>query len=156
MIKLAALTFLIGTIMCSPTSVTAGSITEYVRPQPDAPVQISSCGAGVQFFENRWGAITSTLTVGADFTNIASKPAIEVVFRMQLSNALGDFMDNILEQATGQFAPSVPIKGNTWSQTDAWPGLGEVQCSVARVLFIDGSDWTAPKPAPSPVPSSSR
>lgn len=148
-----AIASLLAVMLCALSPATAGSITEYVRPQPEAPVQISSCGVGVQFSGNQWGAITSTLNLGADFTNTSSKGAIEVVFRMQLSNALGDVMDNVLEQATGQFAPNAPIKGNRWAQTDAWPGLGEVQCSVARVLFSDGSDWTAPKSVPSAAPS---
>jgi hypothetical protein len=152
-IKAAAALAFIATSVTFAFGPAKASITEYVRPQPDSPVEISSCGAGIGFSDNRWGTITSSLTVGADFMNISSKPAIEVVFKMQLSNALGEVMDSILEQATGQFGPNAPIKGNRWSQTDAWPGLGEVQCSVARVLFADGTDWTAPKPSPSPVPS---
>jgi hypothetical protein len=150
----AALPSFIAAIVLTLAPASAGSITAYVRPQPDAPVQITACGAGVQFLGNQWGAITSTLNLGADFTNVSNKPAIEVVFRMRLSNALGDPMDNVLEQSTGQFAPNAPIKGNHWAQTDSWPGLGEVQCSIARVLFSDGTDWTAPKSTPSDGPSS--
>jgi hypothetical protein len=154
MIKgVASFPCLIAVMMWFQAPANAGSITEYVRPQPDSPVQISLCSAGIEFFENRWGAINSTLNVGTDFTNISGKPAIEVVFRMQMSNALGDVMDSILEQTTGQFGPNVPIKGTHWTPTDAWPGLGEVQCSVARVLFSDGSDWNAPRSVPSPAPS---
>ena len=133
------------------------SITEYVLPQPDSPIQIASCNTSLQFSSNRWGTNSSELVTGADFQNVSAKVAIEVVFRLRLSNALGALMDNILGQVTGQFSPNSLIKGNKWSQTDAWPGLGEVQCSVARVLFADGTDWNAPKVAssPSPLPSPS-
>jgi hypothetical protein len=129
------------------------SITEYVRPQPDAPIQLTLCKGAIQFTSNRWGTNSSSLLTGADFKNVSGKMAIEVVVKFKLSNALGAPMDNILDQATGQFSPDAQINGNSWAQTDAWPGLGEVQCSVARVLFSDGSDWKAPVELPLPSPS---
>lgn len=128
----------------------AGSITEYVLPQPDSPIQLSNCKAGVQFLQNRWGTNSSNLVTGADFKNVSGKMAIEIVVGVRLSNALGTVMDTILNQSTGKFSPGAEIDGNTWSQTDSWPGLGEVRCSVARVLFSDGSDWNAPAGLPKP------
>jgi hypothetical protein len=150
---LLGLTILCFLVIRVPESPAAGSITEYVLPQPDSPIQLTNCKAGVQFSTNRWGTNSSLLTVGADFRNVSSKTAIEIVVGARLSNALGRVMDTILNQSTGKFSPGAEIGGNTWSQTDSWPGLGEVRCSVARVLFSDGTDWNAPAEAPSPSPA---
>lgn len=124
-----------------------------VHPQPDAPITITRCAADVRFSENRWGTFSSTLNTYVDFRNTSSKSAVAVLFRLQLSNAFGDVLDNIFGQATGQFAPSAVITGNHWSDTDRWAGLGIIECSVARVLFSDDSTWIAPKDQASPTPS---
>ncbi len=130
-------------------------IAPYVQPQPYAPVQITGCFAGVQFVNTRWGTSSSNLNTGVDFKNISSKTVVAVLFRLQLANAFGNVMDNQFAQATGDFAPDAVIKGNHWSDTDTWPGLGIIQCTVNRVLFSDGAVWNEPRTQPSPVPSQS-
>jgi hypothetical protein len=141
--------------------VVANGIAKFTQPQPDAPVLITNCLGGVQFSSNQWGTSSSTLMTGVDFKNISGKTAVAVLFRLQLSNAFGDVMDNRFGSATGQFAPAAQIDGNHWATNDIWAGLGTIRCSVNRVLFSDGSVWResaddiaspAPEPSLSPMP----
>jgi len=137
----------------SPAAARAGGIAKVVQPQPDAPVQISTCSAGIAFSSNQWGTTRSQLNTAADFENVSTKTAVSVLIRFQLSNGFGDVMDNTFGQATGKFSANAPIVGNHWASTDEWPGLGEIRCSVSRVLFDDGSVWKdkeATTPSPSP------
>jgi hypothetical protein len=153
MIKAAAMLGVIGVgVFCFLGPARADGVAGYVQPQPSAPVQISSCTAGVQFISNGWGTAFSRLNTGAEFRNISPKVAVAVLIHLQLSNAFGAVMDNRFGQATGQFAPDAVIRGNHWSETDTWPGLSVVRCSVSRVLFSDGSVWAEPKSQESPSP----
>jgi hypothetical protein len=133
----------------------AGGIAAYGLPQPDAPVEVTGCSAGIQFVSNGWGTSFSRLNTGADFENRSSKSAVAVLIRFQLSSVFGSVLDNRFANATGQFAAATTIKGNHWSDTDSWPGLGAVQCSISRVLFSDGSVWVEPNVRASPAPTSS-
>lgn len=128
-------------------------MAQYIELQPGAPIQLTACAAGVQFSRNRWGTTNSALNTVVDFRNASSKTAVAVLIRFQISNALGAVLDNLFEQATGLFSPDSVIKGNHWSDTDTWPGLTIMQCSVNRVQFSDGSVWTEPKSQASPAPS---
>jgi hypothetical protein len=130
-------------------------LAEYVLPQPDAPMQVTACGAGIQFTGNRWGTTVSTLNTSVDFKSNSSKVAVAVLFRLQMTNVFGNVIDDAFVQASGQFGPDAPIKGNHWSGTDTWPGLAIIQCSVNRVQFSDGSVWAESKILPSPTPSPS-
>jgi len=156
MFKAATTTVLLSAgLLCSVAPARAGGIAESIQPQPDAPVQISGCTAGIQFVSNGWGTSFSRLNTGVDFKNTSAKVSVAVLFRLQLSNAFGDVLGNIFGQATGQFATGAVISGNRWSNTDTWPGLAVVQCSVSRVLFFDGSVWPEPQGQASPTPSPS-
>jgi hypothetical protein len=150
--RLRAFLVLLAGIMISASPANAG-LAEYALPQPDAPVQVIGCTAGIQFTGNRWGTTYSTLNTAVDFKNASPKTAVAVLFRLQMTSAFGNVMDNQFAQASGQFAPDTVIKGNHWSDTDTWPGLSIIQCSVNRVQFSDGSVWTEPKAQPSPTPT---
>jgi hypothetical protein len=144
-------------IACLPVASYANGIARYVKPQQDAPARVTGCGASVQFFNNAWGTSGSALTTSVDFQNASSKTIVAVMFRLQLEDAFGTVIDNVTIQATGTFSPDTTIRGNHWSASDRWPGLGIVQCSVHRVLFSDGSTWeeALDRPAPPPVSSPS-
>jgi hypothetical protein len=129
-------------------------LAKYVLPQPDAPVLISGCSAGIDFVSNQWGTTYSRLNTAADFKNTSTKVAVSVLIRMQLANAFGGILDNRYGQATGEFSPAALIAGTHWSETDRWPGLAEVQCSVERVLFSDGTVWSSEHDAASSAPPS--
>jgi hypothetical protein len=140
-------------VLCFPIDSNAATMAEYVKSQPDAPVQLTTCTAGIQFSKNRWGTTTATLGTLVDFRNASTKTAVAVLIRFQMSNTMGVVLDNLFEQATGTFSPDSTIRGNHWSETDTWPGLTIMQCSVNRVQFSDGSAWAEPQSAPSPSPS---
>jgi hypothetical protein len=142
--KLATLTFLAATL-CLTGRAEAGGIAVSVLPQPQAPIQISKCSAAVNFNEYVGRLFTSSLNWSIEFKNTAKESAVSVQFRVKLSNAYGELLDNVVTQATGHFATDVSITGNHWSESDTWPGMGEVQCSVRRVLFSDGSAWNEPE-----------
>jgi hypothetical protein len=140
-------------LMVFTRSAVAANIATYIAPQSDSPVQITGCYAGVRFVSNGWGTHFSMLDVGVSFRNDSPKTAVAVLTRFELSSVFGDVMGNLFGQSAGQFATGVAIDGNKWSNTDTWPGLGIVRCSVSRVLFADGSVWTAtgmPTPTPGP------
>jgi len=136
-------------------AASAGGVAGYALPQSDAPVQVTSCAAGVQFVSNGWGTSFSRLNTSVDFVNHATKAAVAVLFRLQLSSVFGTILDNRFASATGEFSPEASIKGNHWSDTDSWPGLGIVQCSISRVQFADGSTWIEPRAVASPSPAPS-
>ncbi len=146
----SALLLMIAAVFITLKPSDAG-LAEYALPQPDAPIQVTFCGAGIQFSGNRWGATVSALNTSVDFKNSSTKTAVAVLFRLQMTNVFGNVMDNAFVQASGQFAPDALIRGNHWSGTDTWPGLAIIQCSVNRVQFSDGSVWNEPKGAPSPT-----
>jgi hypothetical protein len=147
----------LATLSLATSAARAGGIAAYALPQPDAPVVVTGCGASVQFVSNGWGTSFSRLTTSADFENHSTKTAVAVLIRLQLSSVFGVVLDNRFANATGQFSPGASIKGNHWSDTDTWAGLGAIQCSVGRVLFSDGSSWIEPRspslPSPSPSPA---
>lgn len=131
----------------------ASTIATYIAPQPDSPVQITGCYAGLRYVNNGWGTHFNVLDTGVSFRDDSSKAAAAVLVRFELSSVFGDVLDNIFGQSAGQFAAGVVVDGNKWSTTDTWPGLGIVRCSVSRVLFADGSTWQAiGMPTPSPGP----
>lgn len=86
-----------------------------------------------------------------NFVNIAPKAAtaIEFVFRMR------DAFDKIVAyqpaMRQGTFAPNVQQgrqcyadpagAGGAWDADLLWPGTAEVDCTVGRIRFADGSDW---------------
>ena len=148
-----ALVPFVAALLLSSGPAAASGIAVYALPQPDSPVALTSCNAGIRFASNAWGTNSSLLDIVVDFRNQSSRNAVAVLFRFQLTNATASYVDNIFEQSSGSFATNTLIKGNHWSNTDMWPGLGIVQCSVSRVQFSDGSAWNEPKVKPSPPPT---
>lgn len=132
-------------------SATASGIATFIQPQASAPVQIVGCNAGLQHVSNGWGTDFYRLNMFAQFRNATAKTAVAVLVRFQLADAFGGVLGNRFGESSGHFSPQVEIDGQKWSDTDTWPGLGVVRCSVARVLFDDGSTWAdegAPQPSP--------
>lgn len=151
--RLFTVVVLAATFALSRGAARGANIATYVAPQPDSPVEITACYAGLRYYSNGWGTHVNMLETGVSFTNVSPKAAVAVLTRFELSSVFGDVMDNIFGQSAGQFAAGVTIDGNKWSTTDVWPGLGIVRCSVSRVLFADGSVWRAVgMPSPSPAP----
>ncbi len=130
----------------------ANGIATYVEPQPNAPVQVLGCNAGLQYVNSGYGTSFYRLNMFAQFKNASSKVAVAVLIRFQLENSFGDVLDNQFGQSAGKFSPDVEIDGNKWTNTDIWAGLGAVRCSVSRVLFDDGSTW---RDTDAPAPTNS-
>ena len=116
--KLALMFVVSATFAATCAAVDAAQIADYVAPQPDVPVKILSCRSAVQFSSGAYGTNHANLTTIVDFQNVGSKSVVAVLLRFQMSNALGDVLDNILEQATGQFATDAVIRGTHFDETD--------------------------------------
>src|SRR5579871_2985167 len=91
-------------IVANAAAAGAGGVAVSIRPQPDAPVQLSKCTAAIQFQGNGFGVISSFLNTGADFKNVSDKVAVAVLVRLRLANAFGDELGTLFGQATGQFS----------------------------------------------------
>lgn len=122
----------------------AEAIAAFAQPQTGAPVKITTCKADIRSVNNGWGTHVLVLDTGSSFQNTSTKIAVAVLVHFQLASVFGDVVGNRFGESSGTFAPNVVIDGNKWSTTDVWPGLGIVRCSVIRVLFVDGSTWSAP------------
>jgi|GEM_PF-4811875 hypothetical protein len=131
----------------------ASGIATYIEAQANAPIQVLGCNAGLQYVNSGYGTEFYRLNMFAQFKNVSSKTAVAVMINFQLADAFGDVLDNLFGQSSGQFSPGIEIDGQKWSNTDTWPGLGSVRCSVSRALFADGSTWTenATSAAPSGI-----
>lgn len=128
----------------------ASGIATFIKSQPKSPVEVVGCNAGLQYINSGWGTSFYRLNMFAQFKNLSTKTAVAVLIHFQLADAFGDVIDNLFGESSGQFSPDVEIDGQKWSDTDTWPALGVVRCSVSRVLFADGTNWTdsaAPTPA---------
>jgi hypothetical protein len=126
----------------------ASGIATYVEPQEASPVRVQGCNAGLEHVNSGWGTDFYRLNMSAQFKNLGSKVAVAVLVHFQLANAFGDVIGNRFGESAGRFSPNVEIDGQKWSETDTWPGLGIVRCSISRVLFDDGSTWTDAQQAP--------
>lgn len=144
---LTALTALIWTLCIAVGR--ANGIATSIQPQGDSPVTIVGCNAGLQHVSNGYGTDFYRLSMSARFKNESTKTAVAVMVHFQLANAFGDVLGDRFGQSTGTFSSNVEIDGERWSDTDIWPGLGEVKCSISRVLFQDGSTWPQSTVAPS-------
>jgi hypothetical protein len=64
--------------------------------------------------------------------------------RLQVSAQLGvDDRRDPVKHRTGAFAPAIVIDNTHWLNVNSWPTLGEMICSVSRVVFQDGTVWNA-------------
>jgi hypothetical protein len=133
---------LVAFLAISTSVAHAGGIATYIETQENAPIQVLGCNAGLQYVNSGYGTEFYRLNMFAQFRNVSSTTAVAVLVHFQLADAFGDVLDNQFGQSSGQFSPGVEIDGQKWSNTDTWPGLGTVRCSVSRVLFDDGSTWT--------------
>jgi hypothetical protein len=66
-----------------------------------------------------------------------------VLVGFELQNQFGDVLGRVSTQASGDFSPGVPIQDQHWDGEDQWPGFSTLVCSVQRVLFKDGTVWSA-------------
>lgn len=148
---IAALALCSSVALATPPANASG-IATYIEPQPESPVQIVGCNAGLQYVNSGYGTEFYRLNMFAQFKDASSKAAVAVLIRFQLADAFGDVLDSRFGQSSGTFSPGVEIDGQKWSDTDTWPGLSTVRCSVSRVLFDDGSVWRGAETPPASSP----
>ena len=156
--KTAATRALTLALLCIATPATASqALTFSTPPQNDSPIQIDECAGGIKDSEH-----TSDYYFGANCTIHVIDPkrtAKTIRFRFRFLDAFGDRAGSFHTDIDGTFAAGQPIKlWPTWTERiTRWPnvagsyftvintytGARSVIISVSRVLFDDGSTWTA-------------
>ncbi|MDE2480682.1 MAG: hypothetical protein KGN02_00655 [bacterium] len=114
-----------------------------IETQPSAPVQITACTSATGHSSGVWGTDSDGLHLAVSFRNRSAKVVSAVLVGFQLQNQFGDTLGRVSTQATGHFSPGVLIENQHWDGENDWPGFSTLICSVKRVLYSDGTVWSA-------------
>ena len=132
-----ALTF----VLATSAACAAASVSVTVTPQADSPVTLMTCTLQKQFVTIARGVSVEGFRTAVTFKNSTQKPIARVDFKFVMREATGAEIDSHTLQSIGMFAPNVEIDNISWSNVDDWPTLGDMDCSIQRVVFQDGSFW---------------
>lgn len=166
-VALLGKSLLIAVVLASVAAPAAAGLTASIVG-PSSPVRIDACSAGFGADKVSLGLGLSvsqqdSSLVGAtyDFTNVGEKPIKTIRFHFREVDAFGEGLQLAAFDSdwTGDVAPGQSFTKNTALGSTLNPNIASVQCSVAKVLFDDGSVWSAGQVSagglyyPSPVPS---
>lgn len=146
---IVSLTLIMG--LLSTEKVNASTeLNTFFSQQPLPAVQIDQCYAGLADTQ-----LTSDfyLEEVVGFTILGTKTATAVEFRFDLYDAFKTHLSDRYATREGKFSPGVPIEIRRAALTGAaipdfqevnlWP-VKSVGCSVAKILYADGTVWTNP------------
>lgn len=146
----------------SPTSAFENLSTR-IASQPTSPVRILSCEASL--LDTDVGNIDYYLAAAVSFENTSPKTASAIEFGFREFDVFGSFLGGTAGQMTGTYSTDVEIDPRKnpitnlpwpiWRWINLYDTASAVKCSVEKVLFDDGTIWSATAPvATSPAPSS--
>jgi hypothetical protein len=109
-----------------------------------SPIHITLCLAGRNNDIGNGG-------YNVNFVNTAPKAATVIEFLFRLRDAFDKVLAYQPAMRQGTFAPTVQQghqyyastagAGGAWDAPLIWDGTAEVDCTVGRVRFVDGSEW---------------
>jgi hypothetical protein len=102
-----------------------------------------TCTLQKQFVTIARGVSVEGFRTGVTFKNSTQKPIVRVAFKFTMRDTSGSKIDSNTLQGAGTFAPAVEIDNISWNNVDDWPTLADMDCSIQRVVFQDGSVWNA-------------
>ena len=106
-------------------------------------VSIVNCPLAKQSVQIARGVSVEGLNTGIVFKNNTSKTIGEVIFEFAMLDSSGAMLETRFKESTGAFSPGSVIDNTHWLNVNSWPTLGEMICSVSRVVFQDGTAWNA-------------
>jgi hypothetical protein len=124
-------------------SARASDAAIQILPQQDPPVSIVNCSLAKQSVQIARGVSVEGLNTGIVFKNNTSKTIGEVTFEFAMLDSSGAMLETRFKESTGAFSPAIVIDNTHWLNVNSWPTLGEMICSVSRVVFQDGTAWNA-------------
>lgn len=120
-----------------------------VSAQASSPVSIEGC------YVWRWdNGYDKNYWIGGSvkFINDSGQTAKAVQFKYTLRDVFGATIGEIVDQREGTYSSGVSIEPGKqitgepltyWTQVSIWPTFHDAVCSVTKVLFADGTEWTA-------------
>lgn len=118
-----------------------------------SPVVLNQCYAGLR--DTNVGNVNYYLAAAVSLTNYSEKIATAVQFQFQEVDVFGSPLNTVTGNDEGTFSQNIKIEPRTaaltgqvqpqWEWVNLAPAVHTVACSVTRVLFADGSQWS-PKP----------
>ena len=134
------------------------ALATHVLPQANSPVRIIDCaaqlgrGVSVLDWSSERGLEDFSLNEHVSFENVAARLVQTVDLRFAGFDVFGGALDAISVSASGKFSPGVLIRLGPLAQFNPHgQELDAIECSIARVMFADGSSWSAaPAPAGGP------
>ncbi len=130
-------------VLATSAAAAAASVSVTITAQADSPVSLLTCNLQKQFVTIARGVSVEGFRTGVTFKNVTQRPIARVVFKFVMRDAAGAEIDSHTLQSVGAFGPAVEIDNISWSNVDNWPTLGDMDCSIERVVFQDGSFWDA-------------
>lgn len=106
-------------------------------------MSIVTCSLAKQSVQIGRGVSVEGLNTGIVFKSASSKAITAVTFRFTMIDASGATLETRFKESTGTFSPAVIIDNIHWLEVNSWPTLSEMNCSVGRVSFQDGTVWNA-------------
>jgi hypothetical protein len=134
-----ALTF----VLAMSAMAEAANVSVRVTAQPDSPVALMTCTLQKQFVTIARGVSVEGFRTGVTFKNATQKPISRIDFKFTMRDATGSEIDSEILDGAGTFAPDVEIDNISWNKVDDWPALSDMDCSIQRVVFQDGTSWDA-------------
>jgi len=140
-------------LACISRADAARNFSKYaVLPQPEAPVQITLCAAGVQ--DSDVGNVDYYIVTEVTFQDTtAYQTATAVRFRFDLYNSFNEHLTALYGIKEGTFSPGVLIQPKSggimnvtlpdFSFINIWDTATQIICSVDTVAFSDGTIWRA-------------
>jgi hypothetical protein len=128
-------------ILVLATPADASSIAVVITAQAGAPITLTSCTLRKEMMPLARGVSVEGLRTGVVFKNTTLKPIADVAFLFTMRDVSGDVIDSHRLHSKGTYAPNVEIDNINWLSVDSWPTLGDMDCSIDRVVFSDGSAW---------------
>ncbi len=137
-------------LLCAPASA-AESLAVTILAQPTSPIQIVDCNA--RLLDTRVGNVDYYLAAAVAFKNTSTKTATAVEFGFSEFDVFGTFLGGTAGQVTGTYStgaeldprknPFTNLPWPMWSWVNLYDSVNTVRCSVLKVLFDDGSQWSS-------------